>query len=235
MQVNFLADWSAKMISIKFSAASQEQSRIRVWDPFVRVFHWLLVVTFFIAYFTDDDLLSLHVWAGYTVGALLVLRVLWGFVGPKHARFSDFLYPPGEVWRYLFALLAFRAKRYLGHSPAGGAMIVALLLGLAATVWSGLELYAVEENAGPLAQGYANSLPMSALADENEREEEHETRGRREDGESGNGEFWEEVHETLANLVLALVLLHVAGVLVSSLAHGENLVRSMVSGYKRAE
>lgn len=223
------------MTSAKASAGSQEQNWIRVWDPFVRAFHWLLVMAFFIAYFTEDDLLSLHAWAGYTAGTLVVMRVLWGFVGPKHARFSNFLYGPGEVRRYLFDLFAFRAKRYLGHSPAGGAMIFAMLLGLSATIWSGLEFYAVEKDAGPLAQWSVDSMPLSVFADDGEGErgdEAEEARGHR-GREGGDGEFWEEVHETLANLVLALVLLHIGGVLFSSVVHRENLARSMVTGYKR--
>lgn len=214
-----------------------DAKRVRVWDPFVRIVHWILVVGFFVAYFTEDDFLTLHVWAGYTVGALVVMRVLWGFVGPRHARFSDFLYGPREVWRYLIDLIAFRSRRYLGHSPAGGAMVLALLLGLAATVWSGLELYAVEENAGPLAGLSADALPLNALANESkrEREGEHKQAQGREDQKGEDGEFWEAIHEMLANLMLALILLHVAGVLFASVVHRENLVRSMVTGYKRVD
>lgn len=216
-----------------------DDKRIRVWDPMVRIGHWALVVTFFVAYFTEDELLTVHVWAGYTAGALVVTRVLWGFVGPRQARFSDFLCGPWKAWRYLLDLIAFRATRYLGHSPAGGAMVLALLLGLAATVWSGLELYAVEENAGPLARLPAVQSPIAHLAssmdvladeDDREREEEHENRD-----DDDDDEFWEEVHEALANLVLVLTIVHVAGVLLASVVHRENLTRSMITGYKRTD
>jgi cytochrome b len=198
---------------------------MRVWDVFVRVFHWTVVVTFFVAYFTEDDLLTLHVWAGYVLGVFVVMRIAWGFVGPKHARFTDFVCGPIKVWTYLVDLVAFRAKRYLGHSPAGGAMALALLIGLLAVVWTGLELYAVEENAGPLASisptTAAPGLLVLVSEDDNEDEEREE--------------FWEELHEWLSNLVFVLVILHIAGVLLASIVHGENLSRAMVIGLKRPE
>ena len=136
---------------------------VRVWDIFVRVSHWTVAVGFFIAYFTEDEVLSLHVWAGYAVGVFVVMRILWGFVGPRHARFTDFLYGPHKVFSYLRDLAAFRAERHLGHSPAGGAMAIALWIGLLAIVWSGLELYAVEEGGGPLASKlFKRSSPPTA-------------------------------------------------------------------------
>jgi len=206
---------------------------IRVWDPLVRIGHWTIVVGFFVAYFTEDDLLRLHAWAGYLVGGVIVLRVLWGLIGTRHARFADFIYRPRTVISYFRDLLAFRARRYVGHSPAGGAMILVLLVMLAATVYSGLMVYALENNRGPLAS-FASQAPVqavpAALADDDGDENGDEA----EDGED-RSEFWEELHEVLSNVTLALVFLHIGGVLLASIAHRENLVRAMITGDKRAE
>jgi len=76
-------------------------AQIYVWDWFVRVFHWTLVVAFTVAYLTEDDPLTVHVWAGYVVGVLVVARIIWGFVGSPHARFSDFVYAPAAAFRYV--------------------------------------------------------------------------------------------------------------------------------------
>jgi cytochrome b len=100
---------------------------IKVWDPFIRFFHWALVIGFAIAYLTED-VLTVHVWAGYLIGSLLLIRLIWGVVGPRHARFGDFIYSPRMVLAYLRDLPLSRARRYLGHSPAGGAMVIVIFL-----------------------------------------------------------------------------------------------------------
>ena len=202
----------------------------RVWDIFVRFTHWVVALGFFVAYLIEDEILALHVWIGYVVGALVFLRILWGFIGTKHARFTDFAYGPRKVIAYLLDLILFRAERHRGHSPAGGAMAIALWIGLLAVVWSGLELYAVEEGAGPLAAVISEANQVSSKAPNlllfvNDDDKEEEERGR----ESA----WEDIHEALSNFVLLLVILHIAGVLLASLVHRENLSRSMVSGMKR--
>ena len=176
------------------------EKMIRVWDVFIRVFHWSVAIGFFVAYFSED-VLSPHVWAGYVVGVLVVLRVVWGFIGPEHARFSSFIYPPGTVLRYLWDLLLGRAKRYLGHSPAGGAMVIALLIGLLGTVGTGLVLYAIEDNAGPLAPFVSSASPSGQAQPAMEREGDEGY-----EGAEASGEIWEELHEVIANVVLVLVI-----------------------------
>lgn len=209
----------------------QGSGKIKVWDPLVRASHWIVTIAFFVAYLTEDEALTVHVWAGYTVGALVLLRILWGFVGPRHARFADFVYAPQTALRYLRDLLLARAPRYVGHSPAGGAMVLVLLLSLAGTVVTGLITYAQEEGAGPLAGFYAQEPATAPEADQLgtfEEEEEGEERGRREE-ESAVAE----VHEVLANVTLALVIFHVLGVVLASFVHHENLARAMITGRKR--
>jgi cytochrome b len=107
--------------------------RVRVWDPFIRIFHWALAAAFLVAYLSHGGYLSVHRWAGYAIAVLVVLRVIWGFIGSTHARFADFVTGPRELSRYLGLLLRRREPRHLGHNPAGGAMIV-LMLGLLAAL-----------------------------------------------------------------------------------------------------
>ena len=111
---------------------------VRVWDPFVRLFHWSLAALFVLAYATGDEIERVHIAAGYTIAALLVLRIAWGFVGPSHARFSNFVKSPFAVASYLRDVALLRAPRHLGHNPAGGIMIVALILMLGATCATGI-------------------------------------------------------------------------------------------------
>lgn len=194
---------------------------VYVWDPVVRIGHWLLVIGFFTAYFTENDFLTQHVWAGYLVGAVVLFRIFWGFVGPKHARFSDFVVSPRSVFTYARNLFRKGSRRYLGHNPLGGVMILTLLASLAVTVWSGMAVYAYEEHAGPL-----KGLSSATFG---------ETGGRGDEAYEAAEEFWESLHEFFANFTLFLVLLHIAGVLFSSIKDRENLVKAMFTGRKRIE
>jgi len=169
---------------------------IKVWDPIVRLFHWSLVIAFTVAWLTGDELKSVHEWAGYTIVGLLVIRIIWGLVGTSYARFSNFLYRPSTVMSFLLDTARFRAGRYLGHNPAGGAMVVALLAILAATTATGVMM---------MSDAYWGV------------------------------EWVEDAHEIAANLAIALVGLHLAGVFVASAEHRENLVGAMITGRKRRQ
>lgn len=185
------------------------KKEISVWDPLIRFFHWSLVAAFFIAYITEEDFLTIHSWAGYMILGLLVIRIVWGLIGTKHARFKDFVFRPRHIVQFLKDTLSFKAKRYIGHNPAGGAMAVLLMLSLLLTTFSGLIIFGIEESQGPLASwlsGTSHSI----------------------------GDIFEEIHEFFANFTLFLVGVHVLGVLVESLIHRENLVSSMINGKKRS-
>jgi cytochrome b len=199
------------------------ENRVKVWDIAVRVFHWSLVLFFTIAFITGEEEEELHEIAGYVVMALVLFRLLWGFIGTHYARFWNIIYSPQTALSYVRSIVAGKPKHYLGHNPLGGWMVVFLLISLSITVWSGLELLAVEEGEGPLATNI--QFVQSAYADDDERGEQE----KHAEGE----EFWEEIHEFFAEFTLLLVIVHIGGVIFSSIVHRENLVRAMITGYKR--
>lgn len=207
---------------------------VRVWDPVVRIGHWAIVIAFFTAYLSGDEFQGIHHWAGYTVASLVVIRLVWGLLGTRHARFSSFVTGPRAVFRYLRGLVSGKADRHLGHNPAGAAMIIALLLSLAGTTLSGMSLLAVEEGQGPLA-GIVATQQSSADPIRETRSYSDDDEVNREYGEhsdEGAGEVLETVHSAFTYLTLALVALHILGVIASSFAHRENLIRSMFTGKK---
>ena len=168
---------------------------VLVWDAPVRVFHWLMVLSFAGAWLTGESerWRLLHVTLGYTMAGLLAFRLLWGVFGTRHARFAAFVRGPRAAWRYVSSLLQGRAEHHVGHNPAGALAIVALLTLTALATLTGWASY-----------------------------------------QELGGEWLEELHEGAANAMLALVLVHVAGVAVGSWAHHENLVSAMVTGRKLA-
>lgn len=172
------------------------KTNILVWDAPVRVFHWLLVLSFFGAFLTAESerWRLVHVTLGYTAGGLVAFRLLWGLVGTRHARFASFVRGPRAVGRYLLSLLGGRPAHSVGHNPAGALAIVLLLALSLLTVLVGWLSY--------------NDI---------------------------GGHWLEELHEGAANLMLAVVGVHVAGVAVSGWLHREHLVRAMITGRKPGE
>ncbi len=212
--------------------------QIIVWDLFIRIFHWALVVLFFLAYLTAEDKGPLHRYVGYTVLGLVVIRIIWGFTGTKHALFSDFICSAAKAWSYLKELAAGKPKHYTGHNPAAAWMILFFLTGSIVVCLSGYKAYTTKEMKSPQDSNTTVSIITNAYADEHGREkheEKHERHGKHRNGEKGNGErdsFWCQVHEMSAQCMLILIILHVIGVTVSSKMHHENLVKSMITGKK---
>lgn len=168
---------------------------VRVWDVFVRVFHWSLVTLFVAAFVTGDESERLHIAVGYAIAVLVALRIIWGFIGTRHARFGDFVRSPAESLDYLRKAVRGRAPRHFGHNPAGGLMTLALL---------GMTIAIAATGYLMTTDAFWGSEPM------------------------------EELHEGLVYATLGLIVLHVTGVVLASLEHRENLVRSMFTGRKRA-
>ncbi|MBL8330492.1 MAG: cytochrome b/b6 domain-containing protein [Rubrivivax sp.] len=164
-----------------------------VWDLPVRVFHGMMVGCFALAWLTAESerWRLLHVSLGYGLLALIVFRLLWGVIGTRHARFSSFVRGPSAVRHYLGSLIGPKPEHHIGHNPAGGWAILAML-GLGALV---------------AATGWAGYQDLA-------------------------GEWLTEVHEGAATAMLAVAMLHVAGVMLSSWLHRENLVKAMFTGRK---
>lgn len=196
----------------------QAPAKVRVWDPLVRIFHWGLVGAFAVAWLTAEEVQTVHELAGYTVAGLVAFRLVWGLVGGRYARFAQFVKGPRATLSYLGDVSQGKERRYLGHNPAGAAMIVALLMTLSGTAFTGW-LMAEPERVAMLPD--APRIVTSAWADDH--------------GERGEADGpLKEFHETLANLMLLLAGLHVGGVALASFRHRENLARAMVTGDKRA-
>ncbi len=184
----------------------------KVWDLFVRVFHWSLVVSFTLTYVAVEyGYDEIHEWLGYFLTVLITVRIIWGFVGSKYARFSTFIFPVSEYIENFKAILTSKhQKHYMGHNPLGGAMVFALITGLVVLSFSGLVLLGWSEYTGPV---WALAIPVS----------------------EGFGSTIEFIHYKLPEVMLFLIGAHILGVFVAMKQHRENLVRSMFNGYKKKE
>jgi cytochrome b len=216
-------------------ATTASDKQISVWDPLVRFGHWALAAAFAIAYITGEEESNpseWHEWAGYIAGGIVAWRVLWGLFGPRYARFSDFVTGPRTAIAYLFGLMGGHTKRYVGHSPAGGAMVIALLVMIAATVVTGI--IADPEGTAPKPQPGVTATMQVQSGEAGKAARSHEGRAGRHEHEHEHESLIGEVHAVLSNITLFLVILHILGVALASYVHRENLARAMVTGKKRA-
>jgi len=180
---------------------------IRVWDLPTRLFHWTLVALMVAQWLTAEfgSAMDWHVWGGYAVLALVLFRLIWGFVGSDTARFSDFLRGPGAALAYAQALRRGETPRYLGHNPLGAWSIVAMLVLL--LIQAGTGLFA---NDDILIEG-----PLYAWVSK------------------GTSDWLTTIHRFNFNLLLLVIAVHLSAVLFYLLVKRENLIHPMLSGVKR--
>jgi cytochrome b len=181
--------------------------KVKVWDLAVRLTHLLFGVLVLGAFLTseEDDLVPIHTRLGLVLLGVVLFRVVWGFVGTKHARFSDFVRSPRVVRDALRAMMRGRPRHFLGHNPVAAVMVVALLATLVTVTLTGISVSLGPEWSGPLlmSKGFAHGV--------------------------------KEVHEAAAWTLPVLLVFHVAGAVLSSFLEKQNLVAGMVTGFKRAD
>ena len=189
-------------------ASAPTPSAEQIWDPVVRIFHWALVIAFVVTFGLGKfgpDQMTLHFYGGYTIAALVVLRVIWGFVGPRNARFTNFVKGPGAVLAYARTLPKRAPSHSRGHNPVGALFVVGILIVLGLQVMTGL-LADPEDyiNVGPLAKYVSIETARKALA----------------------------LHEPLGMIALIGVVAHIAAIGFYKRWKGENLVTPMITGRK---
>lgn len=189
-----------------------ETSRVTIWDPLVRLTHWGIAAAVLLNGLVIDEHALAHIWIGYVALGLLALRLIWGVIGTRAARFSSFPPSLSAARGHISDLMAGRHRPHASHNPLGSLMVYALWGMLITVSATGLMMESSPFPAdGPvMSEGYRGSG-------------DH-------DLDDDAGEMLEEVHETAANLLLLLAALHVGGVVLESRLSGINLARQMVTG-----
>jgi cytochrome b len=206
--------------------ASESAAPTRKWDPVVRITHWSIMVAILLNALVTEDGSTAHVWVGYALAALLALRLLWGLIGPKQARFTSFPPSPSRAIAHVKDIIAGRNTPHASHNPLGALMAYAIWATLAVIIASGIAMSGLPGSQPPQARSVATAAAPAALISDDDDEEESEGRG----GAGGEREegVMEEVHEVAVNLLYALILLHLAGVAFETRRSGRQIVLAML-------
>lgn len=208
----------------------------RRWDPLVKFTHWSVALAVLAnALFTREGSTA-HVWVGYSLAAILVLRLLWGFVGPEEARFTAFPPNPLKAIRHVGAIRRGEREEHRSHNPLGALMAYAIWATLAVIVASGIAMAGLPKSV-PLnsftSQSALDSSETNARAGDDRDEYREESENGGEGEEEGEGEeALEEVHEAAVNLLYVLILLHIAGVVFETRRSGRQIVLAMIPGWR---
>jgi len=196
------------------------------WDPLVRIAHWGIAAGVIANRLLTEGGSGFHIWIGYAVAALLVARLLWGLIGSPPARFSSFPPNPAAALRHIRDIRERRIRIYRSHNPLGALMAYALWATLLVVGATGIVMAradSVASRTAPVSQpAYVEPRPFSP--EEGEQEREGREREEREEGMVG------EIHELAANVLLALAIVHVAGVVFETRRGERGLARAMITG-----
>lgn len=203
---------------------SHTMKRGRRWDPLVKITHWgVAAVVVCNALIVGEGSIA-HIYAGYTLAALLLLRLLWGVIGTRSARFTSFPPSPSRALAHLRAIREGKSEQHVSHNPLGALMAYALWANLAVIVASGIAM----SGAPPAIDAATTPAEIFSSEEHGEDYDDDEERGEHED-EDGE-ELLEEVHEAAVNLLYLLIVLHIGGVALETARSGKRTVTSMLPG-----
>ena len=192
---------------LKYQTTEDGMTKSYIWPLFNRASHILMILFFAACYLlADDDYISYHVAFGLSFGVVILFRVIWGYLGPKHSKFKDFNFKVADLKEYLLSPFS-KTKEYLGHNPASSYAIIAMIILAMLSILSGLLYYGIEENHGIFS--FLNSQFFKKM------------------------ELFEELHELFANLLLGVIGIHIAGTLIDKFIKKGDAIESMVDGYKK--
>lgn len=218
----------------------------RRWDPIVKLTHWGIVAAVIGNALVTEEGSGWHIWVGYGLAALLVLRLIWGLIGPAEARFSAFPPSPRRALAHIGEIRRGEVVEHSSHNPLGALMVYAIWSCLAVIIATGIAMAGpppadpnVSAEHGEHREQVAaagQSAPMAG-AEEDEEHERMEARGEADEGAAGEGEGEEgpmtEIHEVAVNLLYLLIALHLAGVVFETRRSGPQIARAMIPGASR--
>ena len=180
-------------------------AKVKVWDIYIRAFHWLLLICILVSFISFRlDEMDIHFISGHCILALLIFRVIWGLIGSRTALFFSFIKGPGAILSYLKNPSSDKFKGMIGHSPIAALSVVAMLVVISVQVGTGLISDDEILLQGPLAKYVSGDLSYQATT----------------------------YHGINTNLIIGLIVLHLAAIAFYRFIKKDDIVKPMVTGQK---